>query len=142
MDERARRRDEKVTELERQREEDMSAMPSGERRWERHVVASTETKLSMLYSNEAGMHYAPSGGISTAHGRLFVPWPLPKQQINFRGDSANSAGLDSSSDESDEELDSSDSEEEEEEEEQEEESPEEVEEEEEEEGPRRSGRHR
>jgi hypothetical protein len=88
----------------------------GERRWEGHVRDSTETKLSMKYTTELGIHYSPSGCIETASGRLHVPWPLPARRIAFphavRAADSRAAARDSDTESEEDEAPEEDEEEE------------------------------
>ena len=77
---------------------------------------STETKLSMKYTTELGIHYSPSGCIETTSGRLHVPWPLPARRIAFphaiRAADSRAATIDSDTESEEDEAPEEDEEEE------------------------------
>ena len=116
LDGRKRKRDLTVTWLEQERDAELAAMSDGERRWEGHVRDSTETKLSMKYTTELGIHYSPSGCIETTSGRLHVPWPLPARRIAFphaiRAADSRAAAIDSDTESEEDEAPEEDEEEE------------------------------
>ena len=116
LDGRKRKRDLTVTRLEQERDAELAAMSDGERRWEGHVRDSTETKLSMKYTTELGIHYSPSGCIETTSGRLHVPWPLPARRIAFphaiRAADSRAAAIDSDTESEEDEAPEEDEEEE------------------------------
>ena len=116
LDGRKRKRDLTVTWLEQERDAELAAMSDGEHHWEGHVRDSTETKLSMKYTTELGIHYSPSGCIETTSGWLHVPWPLPARRIAFphaiRAADSRAATIDSDTESEEDEAPEEDEEEE------------------------------
>ena len=107
---RTERREATVKTLDAQRDAELAALTPGERRWEGHIRDMTERKLRFCYDRQLGAHYGPSGGLQTAKGKLFLPWPLPRRTLDFPrtlAAAADRAAAQTSSDEEDPPADAS-----------------------------------
>ena len=60
-------------------------MQPGERLWSKQILEASENTLQAKHSEEAGVHYGPSGGLER-QGKLHVPWPLRAGAIPFDDD--------------------------------------------------------
>ena len=85
LDRRTSRRQARVVKLEVARRQEIENMQPGERLWSKQILEASENTLQAKHSEEAGVHYGPSGGLER-QGKLHVPWPLRAVAIPFDDD--------------------------------------------------------
>ena len=108
LHQRKTRRASTVAKLHAARKSELEKMVGAQREWHQQIQDSLETVLIPEHSEQAGLSYAPSGGIDLK-GELFVPFPFPPLRIPFDdrylqdSDDSDDSGEDSSSSEEEDE---------------------------------------